>query len=208
MVDESYAFLEHEGDAGAPLLFVFHGTGGDETQFFGLAREILPKAHVIAPRGDVLEFGAARFFRRNAEGVYDMDDLAKRTKKMAAFVDAHRRETGAARVIGLGYSNGANILASTTFAHPRMFDDVVLMHPLIPWRPADRKGETWPRILITAGRRDPICPPALTQALQDHLRTQGADVRTEWHDGGHDIRRNELDAVSAFLAEISSETGL
>lgn len=188
---------------GAPDLFLFHGTGGDETQFLGLARQILPEAGLVAPRGDVSEGGAARFFRRVAEGHYDMADLARATQKMRAFVAGKRSEAGAdgtrPKTLGLGYSNGANILAATVFAEPTLFDAVVLMHPLIPFEPVIASGMAGRLVLITAGRHDPICPPALTERLADSLRAAGAAVELVWHPGGHKIRDAEIQATAAFL---------
>ena len=129
-----------------------------------------------------------------------MDDLAVRTAKMAAFVRAHRDAARPSAVVGLGYSNGANILASVLFADPALFDATVLMHPLIPFEP-DVKGDlASKRILITAGRRDPICPPNLTSRLEAHLRAARADVTVEWHEGGHEVRPSEIDAARRFLA--------
>jgi phospholipase/carboxylesterase len=189
--------------ADAPTLFLFHGTGGDETQFLGLGRQILPEAALVAPRGDILEAGAARFFRRLAEGRYDMADLARATAKMRAFVGAKSSAgpAGGARpkTLGLGYSNGANILAATFFAEPALFDAVVLMHPLIPFEPEIALGMAGRLVLITAGRHDPICPPALTERLAESLRAAGAVVETVWHPGGHEIREAEIGATAAFL---------
>ncbi len=102
------------------------------------------------------EFGAARFFRRTGEGVYDMDDLARATAKMADFAAAHVAAARPSSVLGLGYSNGANILASVLFAAPGLFDAAVLMHPLIPFEPQDRSRLDAARVLVTAGRRDPM----------------------------------------------------
>ena len=188
---------------GAPDLFLFHGTGGDETQFLGLAGQILPGAGLVAPRGDVSEGGAARFFRRLAEGRYDMADLARATEKMRAFVAGKRSAAGAdvtrPKTLGLGYSNGANILAATVFADPTLFDAVVLMHPLIPFEPEIAPGMAGRLVLITAGRHDPICPPALTERLAENLRAAGAAVETVWHPGGHEIRDAEIQATAAFL---------
>jgi phospholipase/carboxylesterase len=79
---QSYHFIERPGQAGAPLFFTFHGTGGDEHQFFDLAQHMQPDAHVISVRGDVSEHGALRFFKRKTEGVYDFDDLAQRSKAL------------------------------------------------------------------------------------------------------------------------------
>lgn len=192
------AYLHHaEGPAGAPLFFLFHGTGGNERQFLRLARDLLPGARVVSPRGDVSEGGAARFFRRHAEGIYDMEDLARATEKMAAFVEAHIAEAKPSAVLGLGYSNGANILASLLFARPHIVDRAVLMHPLIPWTPAPAPVTT--RVLITAGERDPICPTAATRALETWFHDQGTPVSTVWHPGGHEIAQAELDATARFL---------
>jgi len=192
------------GTPGGPLLFVFHGTGGDENQLPSLGRDLLPAATIVSPRGDVSEFGAARFFRRTGEGVYDMADLARGTAKMADFVAAHAAAKPSA-VLGLGYSNGANILASTAFARPDLFDAVVLMHPLIPFEPKIDGGLAGKHILVTAGRRDPICPPDLTARLTAYLRAAGADVTVEWHEGGHEVRPNEIAAARAFLSAVPVE---
>ena len=121
---ESYKALTKVPDRDAPLVFAFHGTGGDEHQFFDLAQELVPGAGVISPRGDVSEMGAARFFRRTGEGVYDMNDLARATAKMARFVEAWKERYPDRPVHGFGYSNGANILASVMMARPDLFDRV------------------------------------------------------------------------------------
>lgn len=195
-----YHYRQANGaDAQAPLFLVFHGTGGDENQFFDLAGQLLPGARVIAPRGDVSEGGALRYFRRTGEGVYDMDDLHLRVAQMIDFVRARKKESAPRHVVGLGYSNGANILAAVQFAAPDLFDASILMHPLIPFTPpeADFTGK---RVLITAGQRDPIAPAAATQRLHDYFAAHGATPSLFWHPGGHEIRQEELREAQAFLA--------
>jgi phospholipase/carboxylesterase len=200
MTTDSYIHKAMPGKPGGPLAFLFHGTGGDENQFLGVGRELLPGATLVSPRGDVSEHGAARFFRRTAEGVYDMADLGRATGKMADFVAAHIAAAKPSHVIGLGYSNGANILASVMFARPDLFDAAVLMHPLIPFEPAIDGSLAGRRVLITAGRRDPICPPPLTVRLDAALQRAGGDVTLEWHEGGHEIRPNEIEAARRLVS--------
>ena len=195
----AYATCETAGAPGAPLVFTFHGTGGDETQLHGLAADLLPGAHVVSPRGDVSEGGMNRFFRRRAEGVYDMEDLNARAEAMAGFVAARRAAAGADRVVGLGYSNGANTLAAVAFRAPELFTDLALLHPLIPWTPDPRPALSDARVLVTAGRNDPICPAPLTEALCGWFEAQGAALHTAWHPGGHEVARTELEALSRFL---------
>ena len=204
MSKDSYIHNQVAGTAGGPLLFVFHGTGADENQFLGLGRDLMPGATIIAPRGDVSENGAARYFRRTGEGVYDMADLGRATDKMAAFVRAHVEAEKPSSVVGLGYSNGANILASVLFSAPGLFDTAVLMHPLIPFEPSVEGDLAGTKVLITAGRRDPICPPALTESLDATLRNLKADVELYWHDGGHEIRQGEIAATEALLSSLKS----
>ncbi|MBD0417260.1 alpha/beta hydrolase [Oryzicola mucosus] len=201
MTTEAYTYKVLPGAPGGPLVFAFHGTGGDENQLLAFARELVQEATVIAPRGDVSEFGAARFFRRTGEGVYDMDDLARATAKMAGFIRAHVEATKPSKILGIGYSNGANILASVVFAAPDVFDAAGLMHPLIPFEPKVAGNLEGRRVLITAGRRDPICPPDLTSRLEAHLQALGADVTLEWHEGGHEVRPAEIEAAKTFFAQ-------
>jgi phospholipase/carboxylesterase len=192
-----YQFREGQPSSDqAPVFFVFHGTGGDENQFFDFAGQLLPGAHIIAPRGDVSEGGALRYFKRTGEGVYDMADLALRTDKMAAFIAS--RKTPGRKVVGLGYSNGANILASVQFKAPNLFDATILMHPLIPFAPApsDFSGR---QVLITAGQRDPMASMATTQGLHDYFVQNGAEASLAWHSGGHELRQEELLAAQKFL---------
>jgi phospholipase/carboxylesterase len=203
---DGYAYAASPGDGA--LVFAFHGTGGDERQLLPLARTVWPQATILAPRGDVREYGALRFFRRKAEGVYDFDDLARRTAAMAGFVRAHRARAQANRVIGIGYSNGANILASVAFAEPGLFDDIALMHPLIPWRPVDDARLAATRVLITAGQRDPICPPAQTLALAEFWSRQGAETKLEWSDGGHELSDSEIEALKLWSREAAKPAKL
>ena len=200
MSKSAYHHIAKPPAEGAPQVFTFHGTGGDEHQFSGMVEQILPEAGIVSPQGDVWEHGAARFFRRTGEGIYDMDDLAARTQKMKGFIQAHKDSSPGAPVYGLGYSNGANILASVVFEAPELFDRAVLMHPLIPWTPQPNPALKSVSVLITAGRRDPICPLPMTQSLAACLQGQGAHVELAMHGGGHEIRQEELAAVTRFLS--------
>ncbi|WFU08012.1 alpha/beta hydrolase [Rhizobium sp. CB3090] len=200
MTDTIYVHRVKPGAPGKPILFTFHGTGGDENQFFDFASRLLPEATIVSPRGDVSEHGAARFFRRTGEGVYDMADLARATEKMAAYVKSLAVDHGASQVLGLGFSNGANILANVLIEHGDLFDAAVLMHPLIPFQPRDNAKLDGSRVLITAGERDPISPAPVTKALADYFMRQKAEVTLDWHSGGHDIRPNEIEAIRGFFA--------
>ena len=199
MTIDAYHALVKPPAEGQPLVFALHGTGGDEHQFFGLAQEILQEAGIVSPRGDVSERGAARFFQRTSEGVYDMADLARRTEAMAGFVQAHQEANPDSPVYGFGYSNGANILASVVLKHPGLFERIGLLHPLIPWEPDPDPRLAGLKLLITAGQNDPICPWPMSERLIQFFETQGSDVTTTIHSGGHGLLEPELTELARLL---------
>lgn len=191
--------------ASAPVLTLLHGTGGDAKGFDGfgaaLARDAAPGAGRLSVEGDVSEFGAARFFRRRAEGVYDIDDLSARTAKFDQFLQDAAEDYGFSLgdAVGIGYSNGANLLANHAFERPGRLNRLALLHPLIPFKPpaADLSGLS---VLIAAGRRDPIAPMAATEDLAAAYRDRGAEVALHWSEGGHALSPDSVEAVRAFIA--------
>jgi phospholipase/carboxylesterase len=195
-----YDYWLEPGDPALPVLVLLHGTGDDARSFMALGRALMPEATRVSVQGNVDEHGMARFFRRRAMGVYDMADLEARTDAFAAFLGDLARTHGLdpASVVGLGYSNGANLLANLAFRHPSAIRRMALLHPLIPFEPppADLAGLD---ILATAGRADPICPWPLTERLVQALRTHGAEVDLVDHPGGHELTAVELEAARAFL---------
>jgi phospholipase/carboxylesterase len=205
MTTDSFIHAQSDGAAhkpGGPLFFAFHGTGGNENQFTEFAANAVPEARIIAPRGAVQEGGATRYFRRTGEGIYDFDDLWRRTQDMAAFMQAHIDAAKPSAVVALGYSNGANILAAVMDKHPGLIHHAVMMHPLVTWDMAQGTSLSGTTALITAGGRDPICPPDKTGALADSLDARGADVSVWWHPGGHDVPESETKEVTSWLNDL------
>src|SRR3954451_1947207 len=117
-----------------PTFLMLHGTGGNELDLLPLAGMIDEEASVLSVRGNVLENGMPRFFRRLAEGIFDEEDLIVRTKEVADFLDAAAAEHGfdRANVIAVGYSNGANIAGSLLFHYPNALRAAILYHPMVP----------------------------------------------------------------------------
>jgi phospholipase/carboxylesterase len=188
------------GSSGTTLL-VLHGTGGDENDLLPLARELAPSANLLSPRGPVLENGMPRFFRRLAMGVFDQVDLARRTRELAEFVSeaATRHAFDPARVLALGYSNGANIAASLLLTDGSALGGAALLRPVLPFEPDQVPDLTGKPILVAAGRRDPYAQVEQVERLIDHLERGGAQVEAIWSDAGHGLERHELDRVVAWF---------
>ena len=188
-------------DNARATLLVLHGTGGNENDLVPLARELLPGAAILSPRGKVVERGMPRFFRRLSEGVFDLEDLAFRTDELTRFIDEASSAYGfdRSRVIALGFSNGANIAASMLLRLGAVLRGAMLLSPMLPFEPLQTPDLSSVAVFIGAGTGDTVIPPAQARRLVDVLRAAGADVTDYWHPAGHTITHEELRAARGWL---------
>ncbi len=193
-----------QGTSGTTLLLL-HGTGGDEHDLIPLAEMLLPDASVLSPRGQVLENGMPRFFRRLAEGVFDEADLRQRAADLARFVAsaAVRHGLDPRRVIAVGFSNGANIASAVMLLHPGTLAGAIVIRGQVPIVPDTLPDLTGTHVLIANGRSDPLVAPEETERLAKLLRSTGADVTVEWQPGGHQLTQADIRAARAWLAALS-----
>jgi phospholipase/carboxylesterase len=191
-------------DESGPALLLLHGTGGNEEDLIPLGQELAPGAAILSPRGKVSEFGAPRFFRRLAEGVFDQEDLLFRTHELAEFVEAASEEYGfdPSKLVAVGYSNGANIAASTILLHPGLLRAAVLFRAMMPFEPDVTPDLSGMPVLIAAGRRDRMIPPDNAQRLAKILVEAGADVDLRWRDTGHPLTYEEVGEAKEWLMNI------
>jgi predicted esterase len=166
-------------------LLLLHGTGGDERDLLPLGRQLWPGAALLGVRGQVLENGMPRFFRRLAEGVFDIEDLKSRTEELAHFIDAAAEQYGfrKRRLVLVGYSNGANIASSLMFLHPHYERAAILFRPMVPFEPTLPRNFGGLAVFISAGSTDPIVSPDCPEQLAAIFESGGADVSLFWHDG-------------------------
>jgi predicted esterase len=188
-------------DPSAPTLLLLHGTGGNEHDLIPLADNIAPGAAVLSPRGKVLEGQMPRFFRRLAEGVFDLDDLRVRTRELADFVEVSAARYGfdATRVVAVGFSNGANIAASLLLLTPGVLSGAILFRAMVPIVPDSLPSLRGTRVLMSNGRADPLIPAAQAEVLADLLRRCGADVTLEWQAGGHNLTKRDVELAAHWL---------
>ncbi|MBW7454980.1 alpha/beta hydrolase [Paenibacillus sepulcri] len=187
----------------APTLVLFHGTGGTERDLIPLARRISPESSVLSLRGNVLENGMPRFFKRLAEGVFDIEDLIFRTQEVKAFLDQSSRqyELDSSNLVAVGYSNGANIAGSLLFHYADAFKGAILHHPMVPLRDITLPALAGTQVFIGAGSNDPLCSPGETEELEQLLSGAGASVTLHWERAGHQLTASEVDAAAAWFKE-------
>ena len=185
-------------------LLLLHGTGGNERDLIPLGRELDQDASLLSPRGRVLENGMPRFFRRLAEGVFDLEDLQKRTHELADFVTsaAQRYEINIKRIVAVGYSNGANIAASMLLLRPEILQAAILFRAMVPLIPETKPDLTSARVWIGAGTHDPIIPASNTKELVELLRSAGADVTIRFFQSGHELTSDDVDLAREWLTKV------
>ena len=189
-----------KGNNNKPVLLLLHGTGGTEHSLLALADMIDPQASVLSVRGNVLENGMPRFFRRLAEGIFDEEDLVFRTEELNHFLNeaAQAYSFDRQNIIAIGYSNGANIAASLLYHYEDALKGAILHHPMVPRRGIQLPNLEGTPVFIAAGTNDPICPQQEAIDLEQTLTAAKADVVVHWENYGHQLTQSEVLAAKQW----------
>jgi phospholipase/carboxylesterase len=196
-----HRFVPVQDSASGETLVVLHGTGGDENDLIGIGKAVAPGAAILSPRGNVLENGAPRFFRRLAEGVFEPKEVRSRAEELARFIRAavttYRLDP--ARVFALGYSNGANVASTVMFVEPGILRGAILFRPMLVYEPTVKNDLSGSAVFISAGRMDPIVPTASLEQLVELFESAHAEVTLKWQLVGHNLVPSEVSEAADWL---------
>jgi phospholipase/carboxylesterase len=198
-----HRFVPASDPTSRETLVVLHGTGGDENDLIGIGQAIAPGAAILSPRGNVLENGAPRFFKRLAEGVFDPKEVRSRAEELAKFVRAatvtYRLDPS--RIFAFGYSNGANVASTVMLVEPAVFLGAILLRPMLVYEPTEHADLSGSSVLISAGRMDPIAPTESVERLAELLQSAHAEVTVKWQLAGHNLMPSEVREAADWLAQ-------
>jgi predicted esterase len=191
-------------DGGRRTLLLLHGTGGNEQDLLPIAATLDPSASVLSPRGKVLEQGMPRFFRRLAEGIFDLEDLRRRAGELADFVKRAADEYGLQghQMVAVGFSNGANIASAVLLLHPGVLGGAILFRGMVPIVPDQPPALPHTPVFLSNGRQDPLVSAAETERLVSMLKTAGADVTLAWQPGGHQLTAGDVEQATNWLSAV------
>ena len=199
-VSTDFAHVYRAGDPDKVTLLLLHGTGGNEHDLVPLADRVLPGATLLSPRGQVDEHGHARFFRRLAEGVFDIPDLRARADALATWTRAQVAARGApSRVVAVGFSNGANIASAMMFQHPGLLAGAALIRAMVPYTLTTTPDLHGTRVLISAGQQDPLVPVEQVTILEQIFLSAGAETALAWQPAGHGLVAGDLADVTRWI---------
>lgn len=197
-----HRFVPAEDANSGETLLVLHGTGGNENDLIGIGQTIAPGAAILSPRGNVLENGAPRFFKRLGEGVFDPKEVRSRAEELARFIRAAIAKYGldASRIYALGYSNGANIASTVMLIDPRLLQGAALFRPMLVFEPEEKGDLSGASVFISAGRMDPIVPVSSVERLVELFESAHAEVTLKWQLTGHNLAPSEVREAAEWLA--------
>lgn len=184
-------------------IFLFHGTGGTKEDFFFLDTLLAKKYNLVGIQGNVDENGMSRFFRRFDHGVFDQKNIKDEVNKLYYFISSYKHEypQQTQRTYFLGYSNGANILLAALFSYPILFNNLILLHAMLPFENEPRLLDlSSNNIFLSHGDHDQMVSPAQQQVLNEILASCRAHTEIHTYDAGHSITKEELQDVLKFLA--------
>ena len=189
-------------DNSALTLLLLHGTGGNEDDLLPLGRELDPHAGLLSPRGKILEAGRIpRFFRRLAEGIFDIEDLKFRTFELARFVENASKiyKFDLNKVIAVGYSNGANMAASMLLLKPQTLSSAILFRAMVPLVPDSLGDLSEKRIFLSSGLRDPIATRQEAERLYGLFKQARAIIDLQWQNSGHELTEDDIHVAKQWL---------
>lgn len=197
-----HRFVPAADKASAETLIVLHGTGGDENDLIGIGQAIAPGAAILSPRGNVLENGAPRFFKRLAEGVFDPKEVRSRAEELAGFIRAaiSQYALNPERIFAMGYSNGANIASTVMLIDPELLRGAILFRPMLVLETDGRSDLSGRGVFISAGQMDPIVPVKSVVRLVELFEACHAEVTLKWQEAGHNLLPGEVSEAAKWLA--------
>ncbi|MES2826600.1 MAG: alpha/beta hydrolase [Bacteroidota bacterium] len=192
------------GNPEAYTLLLLHGTGGNEHDLIPLAEDLGTQYNFLSVRGNVLEHGMPRFFKRLGMGVFDEQDLAFRTEELIAFLKevAVKESFDPAKIIALGYSNGANIAGSLLVTKPDFLAGAILFRPMQPFKLLGNfvSNRNSP-VFLSSGDQDPTVIPAATEGYTSALIDGGFDVSVVTIPAGHNLTRQDVQMAAEWLGK-------
>lgn len=183
-------------------IVLLHGSGGNETSLLPFAAKAAPNATLLALRGRATDEGTPRWFRRFSANSFDQADIASEAEALAAFVEAaiEAYRLDAERLVFLGHSNGANMIAATMLLHPHVIRRAALLRAAMVLEEPPKADLSGDEVLLVAGEVDVFS--SYGPELANLLRDAGAKVDARTISSGHAFEDADIGIVRDWLAAI------
>lgn len=175
-------------------LLLLHGTGGDEYDLIEIAQFIDPEANILSLRGNVNENGMNRFFKRYSTGVYDYASINLETENLNQFINEAvlKYNLNKAMMIGIGYSNGANLLESLLQLKGNVLNKLILFNPSFLNPNLKFEDLNGVKVFISASKQDPYTTYNEQLSFHNLLTDSGALIEVFWSNDGHQLTQESI----------------
>ena len=190
-----------QGEQGKPVFLLLHGTGGDERDLLPLAEMLDPSYNVLSVKGEISENGMARYFKRRAEGDYDLEDLEYRGQELYDFIKESSKEYefNLEDVIPVGFSNGSNMAINLILRESTPFQKALLFAPLYPLDLQDNQKDLSNfKVFLSMGKQDPIVTQEQSERVIEIFKERDAEVHETWVNT-HEITQEAVLAAKEIL---------
>lgn len=185
------------------LIIMLHGTGGDELALVDIGRYLDKAATLVGIRGNVVENGMYRYFKRYADGTFDYKNLMEETKLLydgiTKMLMQEQLEDYSISIIG--YSNGANIAQNLLKEYEMNLKNVFLFHPSAVRLDTPFKRQQNLQAFTTYGAGDPFTTQEEYIQLQQLLEEANIKVIAFEHEYGHQLIEEEVELAQKIVAD-------
>jgi len=184
------------------ILFLYHGTGGNETDLLPLVEPFAATHRIVGLRGNVQQQGLNRFFIRNPDGTFDEESVREEVAKLQDFLVQWAKENSLSpeNIVHVGYSNGANFILANLLLHPESITTAALLHPMLPLAPPENLELNTHRIFVSWSENDELMPAEKSRELLQVLEKAQATLRIHHSEAGHRITAEEVSELQRFLS--------
>ncbi len=182
-----------------PTLILLHGRGANEWDLLPLAAYLDPRLLVVSVRAPWPLGPGAEWYRMPSLATPEPTSFAESIRRLESFFAALPDEVGAdpARLFGLGFSQGAVMLATLRLRQPTLLGGAVLLSGYLPAGAAVPGGGS--AVWVGHGSADDIVPVRLGREMAAQLSAASVPVTYQEYPMGHQIAPEELAAISAWL---------
>ncbi len=198
---QKYTYHYHEGTI-AQTLLLLHGVGGNERDMDQIGQLLGPDAHWLSPKGKITVDGYARYFTRRDDSSFDPAEVTTETNDMVQFITQAQADHNITKypLVAIGYSNGANLIASLLAKQPNLVTKAILFRGMLPVDFVENPDLQGTSVLLVNGRDDPIMDPVRVNQLAVYLTAHGANVTQHWLPAGHQLSSDDIIIAKQWLA--------
>ncbi|MHB8626891.1 MAG: alpha/beta hydrolase [Aggregatilineales bacterium] len=190
------------GDVRHPALIMVHGLDGNEDVTWVFARTAGPEWLILTPRAPLpTSDGFSWYPSTPPDHAPDAASFAAGLAALEKFINGAIAyyPLDPARIVLLGFSQGAALSYSYTFAHPERLIGLGALAGFIPTSAPLPPMNGLPA-LVLHGTHDERVPIAYARAARDQLQTAGATVTYEESEIGHKLSAQGMRTLTTWLA--------